>query len=136
MNREVRVPAQIRAQRSWPIEFVPNQNSLLGGNIVQRQTPLVVVNENGILLIGEVGLNKGEQQHRHHDEQEKDRDLILEKRPEGGFPVGIIGIAAPLRVLGVEFGKGEGFLVAHFRRDILLKLLGELVAQGVGGLVA
>ena len=28
------------------------------------------------------------------------------------------------------------FLVAHFRRDILLKLPGELVAQRVGGLVA
>ena len=65
------------------------------------------MNENGILLTGEVGLDKGEQQHRNHDEQEKDRDLILEKRTEGGFPVGITGIAAPLRVLGVEFGKGE-----------------------------
>ena len=94
------------------------------------------MNENGILLTGEVGLDKGEQQHRHHDDQEKYGDFVLEKRTEGGFPVGIIGIAAPLRVLGAEFGKGEGFLVAHFRRDILLKLPGELVAQRVGGLVA
>ena len=94
------------------------------------------MDEKRVFLTGQVRLNKGEQQHRHHDEQEKYGDFVLEKRPEGGFPVGIIGIAAPLRVLGVEFGKGEGFLVAHFRRDILLKLPGELVAQRVGGLVA
>ena len=30
MSREVRVPLQIRDQRSWPMELVPNQNSLLG----------------------------------------------------------------------------------------------------------
>ena len=93
------------------------------------------MNENGILLTGEVGLDKGEQQHRYHDEKEKDCDLILEKRAEGGLPVGIIGIAAPLCVLGVEFGEGEGLLVAHFRCDFLLKLPGELVPQRIGGLV-
>ena len=96
----------------------------------------VIDNQVGWVLPRQSRLDKGEQQHRNHDEKEKNRDLILEKRPEGGFPVGIIRIAAPLRILGVEFGEGEGFLVAHFRCDILLKLPGELVAQRIGGLVA
>ena len=114
------------------MELVPNQNSLLGGNIVQRQTPLVVVNDewdpSDRAGSGWIKVNSSTATMTN---KEKDRDLVLEKRPEGGFPVGIIGIAAPLRVRGVEFGKGEGFLVAQFRRDILPEAAGRACRPAV-----
>ncbi len=34
MPREVRVPAQVRAHRSWPMELVPNQNSESGARLM------------------------------------------------------------------------------------------------------
>ena len=74
---------------------------------------------------------------RHHDDQEEYGNLILEESPQGGAPVGIAGVAASFRLFGVEVREGEQLLVGHgFGIQFRAKLLGELIAQGVGGLAA
>ena len=93
------------------------------------------MDQQGVLLTGQVGLDKGKGQHRHHDDQEEYGDFVLEEGPEGGAPVGIVRVTAPFRLLGVEIREGKQVL-AGFAVELLLKLVCELVAQSVGGLIA
>ena len=88
------------------------------------------MDQQGVLLAGQVGLDEGEGQHRHHQDQEKDGDLVFEEHAHGGAPVGVVGVAAPLGLLGVEGGEGEQLLLGQAGAvDILLQLRGQLVGQ-------
>ena len=82
-------------------------------------------------------MNEGEGQRGHHDDEEEHGHLVLEEGPEGGAPVGVVGVAAPLRLLGVKPGEGEQLVVGHVGGgELTLQLAGQRVAQLVGFLVA
>ena len=100
---------------------------LAGSQVGQGAAGLVVVDGDGIVLVGQIGLEEGEGQRGHHDQQEKDSHLVLEEGPHGGPPVGVVGVAAPLCGGGVEAGKGEQLLIGHIGSGHLLL---ELLLQG------
>ena len=94
------------------------------------------MDQNRVPLIREIGLNKGEGQGDGQHQKEKDRHLVFEEGPQGGAPIGIVGVAALLGGVGVEGGKGKQLLIAQLRGgELLLQPLTQLAVQGLGPFV-